>query len=434
MHRVVIVGGGWAGCAAALAARQAGAEAVLLERTDMLLGTGLVGGIMRNNGRFTAAEEMLALGGGKLFELTDSVSRHRNLNFAGHRHAWLYDVARIEPLVRHTLQVAGVEVRTASRVIAVQVVEDSITAVQTGRESTYQGDIFIDTTGTAGPQANCRRYGNGCAMCVYRCPAFGGRLGLAALAGIKEYAALRRGGGRGALSGSCKLHKGSLASWLVNELETYGRVSLPIPSDLLHDREAMLNQKACQQYTLPEFAENVILLDTGPAKLMTSFFPLDTLRRLRGLENARYEDPYAGGSGNSVRFLAMLPRDNSLRVQGLRNIFCAGEKAGPFVGHTEAIVTGTLAGHNAVRLSVGIEPLILPDTLAVGDIIAYAHDQVENGNGLYQRFTFSGAEYFARMQRKGLYTTDRKVIKDRATSLAGVFSTPLSGRKKERGC
>ena len=39
------MGGGWSGCAAALAARQAGAdEVVLLERTDSLLGTGLVGG------------------------------------------------------------------------------------------------------------------------------------------------------------------------------------------------------------------------------------------------------------------------------------------------------------------------------------------------------------------------------------------------------
>nr|MBP8697373.1 FAD-dependent oxidoreductase [Syntrophobacterales bacterium] len=69
--KVVVVGAGWAGCAAALAARKQGAEVTLVERTDMLLGTGLVGGIMRNNGRFTAAEEMLAMGGGELFELTD---------------------------------------------------------------------------------------------------------------------------------------------------------------------------------------------------------------------------------------------------------------------------------------------------------------------------------------------------------------------------
>gem|GEM_PF-6955204 len=42
---VVVVGGGWAGCAAAWAARQAGAEVTLVEKTDMLLGTGLVGDV-----------------------------------------------------------------------------------------------------------------------------------------------------------------------------------------------------------------------------------------------------------------------------------------------------------------------------------------------------------------------------------------------------
>ena len=69
--KVVIVGGGWSGCAAALAARKQGAEATIVERTDMLLGTGLVGGIMHNNGRYTAAEELIAMGGGDLFELTE---------------------------------------------------------------------------------------------------------------------------------------------------------------------------------------------------------------------------------------------------------------------------------------------------------------------------------------------------------------------------
>ncbi len=39
-----------------------GAEVTLVEKTDMLLGLGNVGGIMRNNGRFTAAEENIALG------------------------------------------------------------------------------------------------------------------------------------------------------------------------------------------------------------------------------------------------------------------------------------------------------------------------------------------------------------------------------------
>ncbi len=100
MAKVVIIGGGWAGCAAAITARKAGAEVVILERTDLLLGLGNVGGIMRNNGRFTAAEELIALGAGELIGITDKAARHRNVNFPRHQHASLYDVVRVEPMVR----------------------------------------------------------------------------------------------------------------------------------------------------------------------------------------------------------------------------------------------------------------------------------------------------------------------------------------------
>ena len=51
MCRIVIAGGGWAGCAAAVRAAKLGMETVLVEKTDLLLGLGNVGGIMRNNGR-----------------------------------------------------------------------------------------------------------------------------------------------------------------------------------------------------------------------------------------------------------------------------------------------------------------------------------------------------------------------------------------------
>ena len=100
MYRVIIAGGGWAGCAAAVTARNAGAEVVMLEKTDLLLGLGNVGGIMRNNGRFTATEENIAMGADELFAVTDRCSRHTGLDFPGHRHASLYDVTKVEPEVR----------------------------------------------------------------------------------------------------------------------------------------------------------------------------------------------------------------------------------------------------------------------------------------------------------------------------------------------
>lgn len=56
-------------CAAAISARKAGAEVEIFEKTDLLLGLGNVGGIMRNNGRYTAAEELIALGAGDLINI-----------------------------------------------------------------------------------------------------------------------------------------------------------------------------------------------------------------------------------------------------------------------------------------------------------------------------------------------------------------------------
>ncbi|MEW5935890.1 MAG: FAD-dependent oxidoreductase, partial [Bacillota bacterium] len=182
MARVVVVGGGWAGCAAALAARKAGAEVVLLERTDQLLGTGLVGGIMRNNGRYTAAEEMIALGAGELFGACDAVARHRGIEFPGHKHATLYDVARIEPRVRALLVEAAVEVHLQHRVTGVRMEGDRLAAVEAGaagERTVWEGDAFVDATGSAGPQGNCTRYGHGCCMCILRCPSFGPRVSVA---------------------------------------------------------------------------------------------------------------------------------------------------------------------------------------------------------------------------------------------------------------
>lgn len=53
----------------------------------MLLGLGNVGGIMRNNGRFTAAEELIEMGAGDLIHITDANSRHKNIEFPGHKHS-----------------------------------------------------------------------------------------------------------------------------------------------------------------------------------------------------------------------------------------------------------------------------------------------------------------------------------------------------------
>ena len=68
---------------------------------------------------------------------------------------------------------------------------------------------------------------------------------------------------------------------------------------------------------------------------MTTYYPLEKLRKIPGLEYAKYVDPYAGSKGNSIRYLSVAPRTNDMKVVGVDNLFCAGEKSGLFVGHTE---------------------------------------------------------------------------------------------------
>lgn len=423
MARVVIVGGGWAGCGAALAAAKAGAETVVLEKADLLLGTGLVGGIMRNNGRYTAAEEMIAMGGGELFQACDRMAVHTNIDFPDHAHATLYNVSLIETEVRRLLLKAGVKIIFRARVTGVQKEGGRVRAVTLRNGSPVAGDAFIDATGSAGPPGNCTKYGEGCMMCVLRCPTFGGRVSLVALCGVHEYQSVTKEGKIGAYSGSCKLAKESLAPWVRTELEAKGVIILPIPDD--QQDQGKLGGKACQQYAGGAFAENAVILDTGHAKLMTPYMRLEKLHAIPGLESARYLDPYSGSVANSVRFLAMSPHDETLKVTGVENLFCGGEKAGPLVGHTEAICSGTLAGHNAAQHIMGQPLLTLAPSLAVGDAIAHVTAMYDVPGGLGMKYTFSGSVYFERMKRLGLYTTDVAAIRQRvkAAGLEGCFAS-----------
>jgi Glucose inhibited division protein A len=425
MIKTIIVGGGWAGCAAAITAKKAGAEVHLYEKTDLLLGLGNVGGIMRNNGRWTASEELIELGAGDLINIVDNTSRHKDIEFPGHKHATLYDVNLIEGNVSNYLEELGINIHIESRVTDVKIEGSRIQGIYLSDGTYEEGDVFIETTGTTGPMGNCLRYGNGCSMCILRCPAFGPRLSISERCGVSDIQGERDEDNLGAISGSCKLAKESLSKDIVETLDKTGCVILEVPKeDINYDK---LNAKVCQQYALKEFAENIILLDTGHAKLMTTYYPLKKLRKIKGLEKAKYVDPYAGSKGNSIRYLSVAPRTNDLKVKGVDNLFCAGEKSGLFVGHTEAICTGSLAGHNAVRLAMGIPLLILPGSIAIGDIISFANEKAGTREGRKNRYTFAGAEYFKRMKEIGLYTIDREEIKDRIkkVNLDGVFSQRL---------
>ena len=410
MTIILIAGGGWAGAAAAVRAAKRGADVTLAEKTDLLLGLGNVGGIMRNNGRFTAAEENINLGAGELFHITDKLAVHKNVDFPGHSHASFYDVTLTEPEVHRYLKKLGIKLRMMTRITdVIKEGEGRIKALVTHEGEKLEADAFIDATGSAGPMGNCMRYGNGCSMCVLRCPSFGPRVSITERAGLDDLMAVRQDGGRGAFSGSCKLEKKSLSKKLRKKLEKDGVAVIPLPPEMVNREK--LARKVCRQYALDAFAENLVVIDTGHAKLMTPYFNLEELREIEEFKNARFADPYAGGKGNSVRYMSVGIRDGYMKAQGLENLFLAGEKSGFFVGHTEAITTGSLAGYNSVMYAEGKSMLRLPGSLAVGDIMEFSLKVMEEENCLDRRFTFAGGEYFQRMKDRGLYTTDVALIR-----------------------
>jgi hypothetical protein len=57
---------------------------------------------------------------------------------------------------------------------------------------------------------------------------------------------------------------------------------------------------------------------------MTSYYHLKKSRKIPGLENAKYVDPYSGSKGNTIRYLSVAPSDlclNSYFVFDIRDSF-----------------------------------------------------------------------------------------------------------------
>lgn len=411
MKKIIVIGGGWAGCAAAIQAKKSGADVLILERTDMLLGLGNVGGIMRNNGRYSASEEMISLGANELFDIIDTNYTHKDIEFPGHKHATIYDVMKVERVVRDKVLEMGIEVKFISRVVDVNLDDNKIISVVLANNEEICGDAFIDTTGTSGPMGICEAYGNGCSMCVLRCPAFGGRVSITAKCGLTDMIGKRNTGEYGAFSGSMKLLKESLGQEIQDELNEKGSCVVPIPENMRNEEK--LDIKVCQQYALKEFSENVVLIDTGHAKLMSPFYPIDKLRKIPGFEGAMIVDPYAGGKGNSIRYAAVAKRDSYMRARGICNLFVGGEKSGFYVGHTEAICTGTMAGYNASRYCADVYLFKLPTNILIGDFLSYSLEEFNKEDGNMKKFTFAGSIYFERMKELDFYTTDKEKIQNR---------------------
>jgi hypothetical protein len=286
MYDVVVVGGGWAGCSAALSVAKQSLRVALLERSDSLLGVGAAGGIFRNQARFTVAEEIMAMGGGELLQAMDRCTLHYNVQVPNQENLCTYDIFRITGEVERVINGAGIEVLYKSLVSKVSLSGSRLLSVTTRDGREIHGRVFIDATGSAGPEELCREYGTGCVQCVLRCPTFGPRISIAALSGIEEAPGVVKNGRVGAMSGGGQIFKESLSPELNLQLSERGYIQVPAVALEGFTTGFEIPPK---YYVSIEMEENLLAVDVGVLLFMgRPFIPLQKLHAVKGFENARY--------------------------------------------------------------------------------------------------------------------------------------------------
>ncbi len=402
---VVVVGGGFAGCGAALAAAKAGANVVLLERTDLLLAGGMGAGRMNYNGKLVITEETKALGAGEIFAALESIILHRG-SIGEEHHGYVYNASIVEPTIRQLiLKEKNIAVRFQSRAAQVKAQGNHLTGVVLDGGEVVEGDTFIDCTGTTGGMSVCKKYGKGCVLCSwYRCPTYGDRVSVAAKAGAKEFHKRASDGSKGAIVAAILLLKDSMAPSLRQELEGKGSLVIPLPHDLV-DYSKRQNISSMGPMRQME-SLNLVDIGTGAKCVRIGYLALEQLRSIPGLENVMVQDPLSGGTFNAIKSVSMLQCDAALLVAGFDNLLCGGEKTGPGGGVAECIALGIVAGHNAVRIACRMKPLVLPETLCLGDFIKYTGEMVLTPGGLDFNYHAGHGHYFDRMKQLDLYTTD----------------------------
>ncbi len=422
---VVVIGGGFAGCGAALAAAKAGASVVLLERTDLLLAGGLGAGRMNYNGKIVIAEEAKALGAGEIFEALESIILHRG-SIGEEFHGYVYNTPIVEATIRRLLAEKGINMRFQSRASRVQTDRGHVVSVITDAGQTIEGDAFVDCTGTTGGMAVCRKYGKGCVLCSwYRCPTYGDRVSPAVKAGAREFHRRKSDGSIGAIVAAIMLMKSSLSDGLRQELEGKGAVVIPLPAKFIDysKRQDISSMGPRQQME----SLNLVDIGVGAKCVRIGYLSLEQLRSIPGLENVMVQDPLSGGAFNAMKGVSMLQRDDALLVVGFDNLLCGGEKTGPGGGIAECLALGLVAGHNAARIGRRKKPLALPGTICLGDFIRYTGQMLTTPGGLDFNYHAGHGHYFERMKELGLYTTDIDRIhrKVKEAGLSGALAEKL---------
>jgi hypothetical protein len=457
--KIVVIGGGSAGIAAAVGARKAGAEVTLLERQDQLLGIGRIAGSMDVGGRYPLHLEILEMGAPEVNEVLDSVTlphmdNYRNSHYPWHslpgseemtKHSWVYNVLTAEPALRKLLVEMGVEILWRSRVVDVEKEGNHITRVKTHKGRWMEGDAFIDTTGSAGGMSACVKNVGGCVMCPWmQCPTFGDRVDLSGKAGGKTWSMRQKDGRPGVKYNGIYLYKASLSKELQDQLNESHQIFVPFRGVIDWDSDpewswATRGQDGNDGKGRPADAETSwrVSPDTGRFRLLDrgvfaggagpSPIPLEKLREIPGFENVVVAGPVGGQNlwslGHDLVFT-----ENTLRVPPCENLFAAGSKAN-LVDIQPCINSGVLAGFNAVRSAVGKELIELPRSTATGDIIAFSQEYLKNSDGGPTTFVSAHAgHYLKRLKDLGIFPDDEEKAKKRVADagLTGLFAKAVA--------
>lgn len=239
---------------------------------------------------------------------------------------------------------------------------------------------------------------------------------------------IRPDGTPGAVGSAVLINKTTLAPELLARLEKEGAICIPLPKELIdYSKEKKIGGVRSRRQM-----EFINLVDIGStAKCVgLGYFALDKLKSIAGFEFAQYDEPMAGGKFNKISKVDMCPRDDSLKVEGLDNVFAAGEKSGPGTGIAEAIVSGVVAGYNAARVAAGKKAMVLPRDTVIGDYIAYTGEKMKTPGGLEAGYSFGLGVYFERMKELGTYTSDVPAIHARVKKLGlnGVLAQKVTGK------
>ncbi len=424
MSKVVVVGGGLAGCGAALAAAKTGAQVTLIERTDMLIGVAVRAGETNGNGWFVANHELRFMGAGELPDAIQSIKLHDGVEFPdSSRHVFIFNTGLAEPLAKKIVKKAGIEVLMETRATDVKKEGGRIQAVMLENGRIVEGDAFVDCTGGRGGIRICMRYGKGCVMCTIKCPAFGDRIGIVEKAGGKVYDMRRPDGAHGQVGKAITVFKDTLAPKLKARLEKEGLLRIPLPIEMVdYSKHALMGGLRTK-----DFLSNLILTDIGlVAKLSgLGYMTQEELRQVTGFENVEVESPRASRY-NAIGCVAIAIRDSAMRVKGFKNLFCGGEKAG-YGSVGGAITSGILAGYNSARNAFKLDDLMLPSSMALGDFFAHTTEKYETLEGRNKGYFMGRGEYWERMQQMGLYTDNVKKIKRRVkeAGMLGILSKEL---------